>query len=38
MIDMVVETSRADNMDLGYYRESYYPVFRYTYNNVEYTT
>lgn len=36
MIDMVVETSRED-MNLGYYRESYFPVFRYTYNNIEYT-
>ena len=37
IIDMVVETSR-EGMNLGYYRESYYPVFRYTYNHVEYTT
>mgnify|MGYP001062284039 CR=1 FL=1 len=35
IIDMVVETSRVE-MD-SYYRQSYYPIFRYTYNNVEYT-
>lgn len=34
IIDMAVETSRV--MD-SYYRQSYYPIFRYTYNNVEYT-
>lgn len=35
IIDMVVETARVE-MD-SYYRQSYYPIFRYTYNNVEYT-